>query len=1094
MKNIVKIFFLGLIFILHNNFYAQSLKLDWGLGIRDSVGMSSLFIGAETLSITTDDFGNVYSLGILGGNALEFSPISSYSIPNSNSISFFILKQDNSGNIIWIRFMETSGTNARPKNITTDVNNNLIIIGNLIGTIDFDPGVGVMYVSSNGSSDIFILKLDNNGDFIWVKTIGGQNVDEGVGVVTDLSGNIYASGNFVGIVDFDPGVGTYNLASQSSSQRDVFALKLTSNGDFVWAKAVGTSNGSDYAKNIGLDSNNNVIFGGNFTGSGDFNPGPGVTTLSSGNFAQVFFVKLDSSGTFIWAKATQPKVGIDGVAVCENFTTSIEGDIYFAGTYGGNMDFNPANNATTSIATPAVNSRRGYIAKWNSLGNFVFVKHFVGSFNSFTPNSLDLDSLKNIYITGVFKNTIDFYPGNGVYNVTSKGDFDIFILKLNSNGEFILTRNFGKSGSPYINKGNSIKLDNLDNIYLSGLYRDTMDFDPGVNTFNLIATPNSPGAFTNAGFSLKLAPCIQTTDTMNINACNPYIAPSGAVLTASGTYQDIILNATGCDSIITINYTDNNSLTFLTIDRCASYTVPSGTTTYTASGTYTVYDTLSNSLGCDSILNILLSINDNYHAGVVLACDSFMMPSMTQWYYTSGIYYDTVPNIQGCREFFADTVFVSPTTFGTNSMIGCGSVTSLSGNQVWTSSGTYQDTISNANFCDSIITTNVTINNHSYDTITPIACYKYTSPIGSTYYNSGTYTNVLQNTIGCDSVITINLTILQPTSGGSDSISVICPNYVSNTGNQIWTTSGTYTDTLYNANSVGCDSSYTVYLTVQAPSVIPWVPIVFCNSSFFVSYSGNQIWTTTGLFLDTVPILNQYGCDSIIYVNLISPTSYSSITEDFCSSVNYTSPAGNIYTSTGVYYDTLVNYLGCDSIIEIKLNIIEEAQVTPLGNNLQIEFFGVPPNHSRELQVIFCDNQPWLYNPWYYVGNPEPLIYLNSTGTYEFRYKISRNSNLICFKSVQCYDYGTIGVSEYDISNNIDVYPNPTDGIVNIDLGKHYSEISVNLNDIVGRNILNKTLQNMTLFDLNIENLPKGIYFMHLLADDKSAIVKIVKN
>lgn len=1098
MKKIITTFFLGLVFILHNNFYAQGIKLEWALGIRDSAGVNN-FDGAETFSITTDSVGNVYSAGRFKGNNLEFYPFTSTTISASNGSSLFILKQDSLGNVVWIKRMECSGNTSKINSITTDINNNIIITGILIGTVDFDPGVGVMNITSNGSSDVFILKLDNNGNFLWVKTIGNPVVNEGISVITDEYANIYTVGNYYGTVDFDPGVGVFYLTSQSQNYRDVFVLKLDLNGDFIWAKSVGSGGtGSDYAKNIGLDSNNNVIFGGHFSGSGDFNPGSGVTTLSSGNFAQVFFVKLDSTGNFIWAKSTRVvQYSTDGVVVCDDFKVTPAGDIYFVGTYGGLVSFNPSNSLS-STSTPDVNSRWGYVAKWNSSGNFVFVRNMTGDYSSFVPKSLDLDLTSNIYITGQFRNSVNFCGGG--CNVTSNSYLDMFLLKLNSNGVFQFTKNFGNLGSVTSNSGNSIKSDKFNNIYVSGLYRDTVDFDPGHNTFNLIGTPNSTNGWFNAGFSLKLSPCIQTTDTMNINACSPYIAPSGALLITSGTYQDTIVNYLGCDSIITINYTDKNSLTFMTIDRCSNYTVPSGTTTYTSSGTYTVYDTLTNAYGCDSILNILLSINDQYFSTNGPVCDSILNPSMTEWITTNGIYYDTLINIHGCNVYYTDTIQIYQTAYGANTMSGCESVTSLSGNQIWTTSGTYLDTTTTVGpgYCDSILTTTVIINNHSYDTLTPIACYKYISPLGNTYYNSGTYTNILQNSTGCDSVLIINLTILQPSSGGYDSIWVSCAPHISNTGNQTWVSSGTYTDTLYNANSVGCDSVFTVYLTIPV-SNIPTIQAYTCDT--FVSYSGNQVWAYNGLYIDTIPIPNQYGCDSIINVNLTKQTSYSIINVEFCGSTSYLSPAGNTYTTSGVYYDTLQNHLGCDSIITVNVYMdMGESYISQTNNTLYINFPNLPSNYNLfniEAQVVLCLNSPWSYNPWQPVNNPYPIVGLGISGAkYEFntRVNLKTKPNIYCYNNIACQSYYLVGIDEHDISEQINVYPNPTVGLVNIDLGSHYSEISVNLNDIVGRNILNKTLQNITLFDLDIETLPKGVYFIHLLADDKSAIVKIVKN
>src|SRR5690606_16522435 len=124
---------------------------------------------------------------------------------------------------------------------------------------------------------------------------------------------------------------------------------------------------------------------------------------------------------------------------------------------------------------------------------------------------------------------------------------------------------------------------------------------------------------------------------------------SGAIYTNDGIYTDIIPNFSGCDSIIKINYNNQTTLSFMTANSCSTYTVPSGNNTYTMTGSYTVYDTLTNIYGCDSILNIYLSLNDQHFSTNGPICDSILNPSMTAWITTNGVYYDTLINIHGCR-------------------------------------------------------------------------------------------------------------------------------------------------------------------------------------------------------------------------------------------------------------------------------------------------------------------------------------------------------------------------------------------------------------------------------------------------------------
>ena len=166
-------------------------------------------------------------------------------------------------------------------------------------TVDFDPGAGTSNLTSDGLLDMFISKLDSDGNFVWAKRMGGTGTDTISTIFLDDSNNIYSTGGFAGTVDFDPGAGTSNLTSAGSN--DVFISKLDSNGDFVWAKKVGGGTG-DYAYNVIGNGTTSVYLSGTFTGTVDFDPGVGTSNLVSNGSVDMFFLKIDSDGNYIWAK------------------------------------------------------------------------------------------------------------------------------------------------------------------------------------------------------------------------------------------------------------------------------------------------------------------------------------------------------------------------------------------------------------------------------------------------------------------------------------------------------------------------------------------------------------------------------------------------------------------------------------------------------------------------------------------------------------------------------------------------------------------------------------------------------------------------
>ncbi len=146
------------------------------------------------------------------------------------------------------------------RSIAVDDDGNIYTTGSFEGTGDFDPGPGVYNLTSNSEYDVFISKLDRNGNFLWAKCFGGMssNVsapisDIGYGIVTDKDGNVYVCGAFENTVDFDPGSGVYNISS--SGGEDIFILKLDASGNFIWVKTLGGS-WQDVARSIAIKNKN----------------------------------------------------------------------------------------------------------------------------------------------------------------------------------------------------------------------------------------------------------------------------------------------------------------------------------------------------------------------------------------------------------------------------------------------------------------------------------------------------------------------------------------------------------------------------------------------------------------------------------------------------------------------------------------------------------------------------------------------------------------------------------------------------------------------------------------------------------------------
>ncbi|MGH1337157.1 MAG: SBBP repeat-containing protein [Aureispira sp.] len=374
--------------------------------------------------------------------------------------------------LAWVK--QIGGTNDdKVESMTIDGSGNIYTTGYFRGTTDFDPSTGTSNLTSIGNNDIFVQKLDPNGNLLWAKQMGGTGFETGLSILTDSTGNVYTTGRFQNTVDFDPGIGTMNLVSLGNN--DAFIQKLDPNGNFIWAKQL-SGTGFEGTEALHLDANGNVYTTGFFGGTVDFDPGAGINNLTAIGTSDIFLHKLDPNGNFLWVK----QMGGTSNGSGQGIISDANGNIYTTGYFQGTTDFDPGAG-TANLTT--VGNWDVFIQKLDPSGNFLWVKQMGGSSND-QINSIALDSTGNIYTTGYFQNTVDFDPGAGTTNLVSTGLYDAFVQKLDPNGGFLWVKQIGSTS---FDNGTSITTDGNGNVYTIGNFRLTADFDPGVGIFNLLA-------------------------------------------------------------------------------------------------------------------------------------------------------------------------------------------------------------------------------------------------------------------------------------------------------------------------------------------------------------------------------------------------------------------------------------------------------------------------------------------------------------------------------------------------------------------------------------------------------------------------------
>jgi hypothetical protein len=647
----------------NSSFKSFILKLDengkkiWEINLKPRNNNSFTSIKAG-LGITTDKKGNVYATGSFA-DSTDFNPGNdSFFLDGGMDGNIYILKLDSHANFIWAKTLDGLGSYDRSSDIEVDSFQNVFLSGTFSDRLDFDPDTTVYNLFPfslppfSTHSDIFILKLDSGGHFQWVRQAGGRRNDIIVSMVLDAKGNIYSTGNYGSIADFDPDTSIYNLTItnyyQANAQRDVFIWKLDSTGKFCWAKSVG-SKSDDEGHSIAIDQLNNVYLTGYFTGDGDFNPLSTDTFILYINNGSSYILKLDSSGKFVWAKnirtLSSNVIGVDNSL-----------NIYSAGQVDGSTCFDPRRKVNCYAH---IYSDDAYILKLQTCTpNDTVI--YASSCDSFTFLN------KKYYTSGAYTKVLN--------NVT--------------NCDSLITLNL----TIFTHSSDTIKQSACDSFIFNGISY----FASGIYTQKLM---NVAGCDSNITLDLKI---LNSTSTLSISNCDS-LTLNGISYYKTGTYAQHLTNFIGCDSLLIIRANIGHTTTTSTnINVCYSYLWLGNT--YTQSGTYTGF--LKSQAGCDSTAIIHLFISDStFSYYTIKACNTYTMNGHK--YTKSGIYKQQLLNYNGCDSILTLDLTINNSTSSLISKTACTNY--IFNNKLYSVSGVYKDTLTNSAGCDSLVTLNLTI-------------------------------------------------------------------------------------------------------------------------------------------------------------------------------------------------------------------------------------------------------------------------------------------------------------------------------------------------------------------------------------------------
>lgn len=607
--------------------------------------------------------------------------------------------------------------------------------------------------------------------FQWAKAFVEHNQynpsvsSNGRSVAVDHSGNVYSAGLFTYTTDFDPGPGIFALSAANWANTAIYISKLSATGDFLWAIQIPT-----YVEfgniEIRVDKDNNVYLASDLRLPTDFDPGLGVYTLSPTGAVDAFVAKYDPNGKLIWAK----QFGGPGDTVPHSDVLAIDKDnnVIVCGNFNNTVDFDPGPAVYNITSTAHI---QAFIVKLNSTGDFIWAKQFGNSPVVYSGTSIadvKCDLKGNIYTTGDFTGNCDFDPGLGNYPLQSQGMRDGYAAKLDSDGNFIWAKSFGNTSKDYHQFTDTRGLDidaNL-NVYVTGDFMGTFDFDPGPNTY-IISSKNYDW------YLLKLNPkgdFVWVDDFGGIEGdfgADVAVGNDGNVYTVGtightadmdpgqGVYSITTVNPYGASALVKVG-SNGSFVAAATFDQVGSY-----------------------SGGCLTRRMVMDVVDNIYITG-----------------YTAGsVDFDPGPNVFSLSSGSSEAPYVlklSPCVHPTSSSLNITSCSNFTlNNETFDSSGTYVRRMPNSSGCDSIITLHLTINK-KYTEQTKSICDGESFFVGGAKQTmAGIYRDTLTSSLNCDSVVTTHLSVNPKPSPNLGADRDLCK------GTHINLTPGSYTKYLW---------------------------------------------------------------------------------------------------------------------------------------------------------------------------------------------------------------------------------------------------------------------------------------------------------
>lgn len=340
------------------------------------------------------------------------------------------------------------------RDIVVDGKGNYIVTGVFSGKASF----GKTTLSSVGSEDVFVAKVDPKGAFIWAVSAGSSKEDKGNAVAVDSSGNIFITGT---LFDFTGGLSitvpaTFGTLNVQTKPWTMFVAKLDPNGKFLWVKLVRLA----WGQGVAVAGSGHILLTGTFFGITKFGTIPLSSTNATPNSGSEdpFVARLDQSGKFLWAVSG----GGDKIDACNDIAVDGGGNAIITGGFGGTATFGTTTLSANSSGSASLTDV--FVAKLDKNGKYAWAIS-TGSKAHEQGYSVAVDKQGNSYVTGNFYYTVQF----GTTSLSATANQRDFVAKLDKAGKFVWAR---KLGGP----ARAIAVDGAGNGAITGTFSGAASF------------------------------------------------------------------------------------------------------------------------------------------------------------------------------------------------------------------------------------------------------------------------------------------------------------------------------------------------------------------------------------------------------------------------------------------------------------------------------------------------------------------------------------------------------------------------------------------------------------------------------------------